>query len=133
MSGSVTHFILYVADQARSRQLYAALLGIPPRLDVPGMTEFVLPGGAVLGLMPEAGIQRLLPALHVGPSEGARAELYLVVPDADGMVLRAQQAGAELLSAMAPRSWGAAVAYLRDPDGHVVAVARRASQPHRTS
>jgi predicted enzyme related to lactoylglutathione lyase len=55
-----THFILYVADQARSAAFYAKVLCVEPRLDVPGMSEFVLPGGAVLGLMPEAGIRRLL-------------------------------------------------------------------------
>ena len=46
MSAAV-HFILYVADQTRSTQFYAAALGIAPRLNVPGMTEFTLPNGAV--------------------------------------------------------------------------------------
>ena len=51
-------FILYVADQSRSARFYAELLGLAPSLDVPGMTEFTLPGGCKLGLMPEAGIAR---------------------------------------------------------------------------
>jgi len=36
------NFILYVKDQARSREFYAIVLGMAPRLDVPGMTEFGL-------------------------------------------------------------------------------------------
>lgn len=38
-------FVLYVADQTQSAAFYAAMLGREPRLDVPGMTEFDLPGG----------------------------------------------------------------------------------------
>ncbi len=120
------HFILYVADQARSTAFYAAALNVAPRLHVPGMTEFALPGGAVLGLMPEAAIVRLLgPAL---PSPAAargtpRAELYVVVSDAAAHHARALAAGARELSAMGPRSWGHVVAYSLDPDGHVLAFA----------
>ncbi len=118
------HVILYVADQAASRDAWSAAVGRPPRLDVPGMTELELPGGTVLGLMPEASIQRLLPGLAVGDAGVSRAEVYLLDPDADAIVARAEAAGFALLSAMAPRSWGAEVAYLRDGDGHVLAVAR---------
>ena len=54
--GDAAHFILYVADQARSTSFYSAVLAFTPRLNVPGMTAFALPGGGgVLGLMPEAG------------------------------------------------------------------------------
>lgn len=37
-------FILYVADQARSRDFYRTVLATEPTLDVPGMTEFDLGG-----------------------------------------------------------------------------------------
>jgi predicted enzyme related to lactoylglutathione lyase len=117
------HIILYVADQGRSRDFYQAVLGAAPTLDVNGMTEFALPGNAVLGLMPESGIQRLLGGLDVGSASVSRAEVYLQVPDAQPMVDRAVAAGGELLSARCERSWGAFVAYVRDPDGHILAVA----------
>ncbi|NQU49951.1 MAG: hypothetical protein HQ519_14970, partial [Planctomycetes bacterium] len=55
-----SHFILYVAEQDTAREFYQRTLEVEPRLHVVGMTEFVLPGAAVLGLMPEAGIRRLL-------------------------------------------------------------------------
>ena len=120
------HFILYVADQQRSTAFYSSVLAAQPRLCVPGMTEFALPGGAVLGLMPEQGISRLLAPLLPDPRQAAgipRAELYLVVPAARSMHLRALAAGAKELSPLALRSWGHTVAYSLDPDGHVLAFA----------
>lgn len=119
-------FILYVADQARSARFYAALLERAPRLDVPGMTEFELGGGAVLGLMPAAGIRRLLGPTLPDPAAAAgvpRAELYLLGPDPEAGHARALAAGARELSPVRPRDWGHRVGYALDPDGHVVASA----------
>ena len=121
-----THFILYVADQARSEAFYATVLELQPRLSVPGMTEFTLPGGGVLGLMPEHGIKVLLGAALPDPGPGAgfpRAELYLVVPDPQLFHRRALSAGARELSPIQARSWGQSVAYSLDLDGHVLAFA----------
>ena len=118
------HFILYVSDQGRSAAFYRQVLDVAPVLDVPGMTEFYLSDSAVLGLMPEAGIRRLLvPALDATPTgrDTLRAELYLLVEDAAACHRRALSAGAEELSPLKPRDWGHAVAYSRDPDGYVLA------------
>lgn len=119
------HVILYVADQERARAFYEAVLGCAPRLHVPGMTEFALDGGAVLGLMPAAGIQRLLPGLDLGDASMSRAELYLRRPDPASAFDRAVSAGAEPLSPVQRRSWGDRAGYVRDPDGHVIAFAGR--------
>lgn len=123
---AASHFILYVADQARSAAFYRSILACAPRLDVPGMTEFDLPGGAVLGLMPEAGIRRLLGAALPDPASARgipRAELYLLVPDPNVFHQRAVTAGATELSPLLPRDWGHSAAYALDPDGHVLAFA----------
>lgn len=120
------HFILYVRDQAASARFYSAVLDKAPRLDVPGMTEIDLLSGAVLGLMPEAGIARLL-ADRVNPAAAAgipRAELYLLVDDVTAYHERALSAGATSLSDPADRDWGHHVSYVADPDGHVLAFAR---------
>ena len=114
--------ILYVLDQAASRAFYAKTLGMEPRLDVPGMTEFELFGGCVLGLMPERGIKRLLPDLPA-PAPGAKAEVYLTVADPAAYHARALGAGARELSPLGPRDWGDRAAYSLDPDGHVLAFA----------
>ena len=124
-----THFILYVHDQGRSAAFYEAVLGAAPRLNVPGMTEFSLSSDSVLGLMPERGITSLLGPSFPDPSQAngvPRAELYLVVPDAQAVVERATFAGARLVSPLQLRGWGHSVAYLLDPDGHVLALAESA-------
>lgn len=124
--GGAAHLILYVADASRSRAFYSTVLAMSPRLDVPGMVEFDLPGGAVLGLMPEAAIERLLGPALPKPSSARgvpRAELYLVVADPAACHARALAAGATELSPLRPRSWGHVAAYSLDPDGHVLAFA----------
>ena len=123
------HFILYVADQQRSTAFYSSVLGAAPDLDVPGMTEFSIGGSAVLGLMPEEGIVRLLGTAMPDPSIAngtPRSELYLVVQNAADFHNRAIAAGARELSSFALRDWGHNAAYSLDPDGHVLAFA---SQP----
>ncbi|MBK6775988.1 MAG: VOC family protein [Flavobacteriales bacterium] len=119
-------FILYVSDQSRSTSFYSELLGCPPTLHVPGMTEFTL-GGCKLGLMPESGIARIItPALrHPSEAKGApRCELYLVIEDLSEGIRRATRAGAILVNEPADRDWGHSVAYFADPDGHVIALAQ---------
>ncbi len=122
----MVQFILYVRDQSRSRDFYAAVLDLKPVLDVPGMTEFELSAGCKLGLMPEAGIAKILVPVMSHPSQGRgipRCELYLKVADASAMGARALAAGALQVQALQPMDWGDRVSYWADPDGHVIAVA----------
>jgi len=124
--------IFYVADQERSSKFYSQVFACEPTLNVPGMTEFALTPTSVLGLMPEAGIKRLLGnALpDLASAHGIpRAELYLRVADAAAYHQRALSAGAKELSAMALRSWGDRAAYSLDPDGHVIAFAEKVGEP----
>lgn len=120
------HFILYVADQARSARFYAAALDTEPQLDVPGMTEFALGASTVLGLMPVEAVKRLLPDLPelVTAAAGPRSEVYLLVADPIAAHQRALDAGARELSPVGERDWGHLAGYCLDPDGHVVAFAR---------
>lgn len=120
------HFILYVTNQERSAAFYSSVLGEAPSLDVPGMTEFSLGDGAVLGLMPEEGIVRLLGDAIADPSLAngiPRSELYLVVQDPAVFHGRAIAAGAREVSPLALRDWGHLAAYSLDPDGHTLAFA----------
>ncbi len=119
------HFILYVADQAKSTGFYRGLLGIEPSLNVPGMTEFCLMEGVVLGLMPAAGIAKIItPALpHPSLAEGIpRCELYLCVRGASDYIERALRLGGVAIEDLKDRDWGDRVGYIADLDGHVVAL-----------
>jgi uncharacterized protein len=126
-----THFILFVEDQAASRDFYSHVLGFGPSLHEPGMTEFTLPGGAVLGLMPASGIRRLLGSALPDTQDACipKAEVYLLLPSADVMHARALDAGARELSPLLPRDWGHTVAYSLDRDGHILACAEVTLNP----
>ena len=123
------HFILYVSDQTAAAAFYEKVLAREADLHVPGMTEFRLGEGAVLGLMPVGAITRLLGEKlpHPGQAQGIpRAEVYLVVDDPEAFHQRALASGATELSPLLLRNWGDEAAYSLDPDGHVLAFARQA-------
>jgi len=127
-----TYVILYVREQGRATEFYAAVLAAAPRLNVPGMTEFDLPGGAVLGLMPVEGIRRLLGETLPDPAAAAgipRAELYLLVDEPGDWHNRALAGGARELSPIISRDWGHDAGYVLDQDGHVIAFARVSGPP----
>ena len=116
-------------DQAASTAFYEQVLCNAPRVHVPGMTEFTLSSGSILGLMPAVGIARILcgsiPDIANQPSV-PRAELYLLVDDVSPYVERAITAGAREVSAVQRRDWGHNAGYFQDPDGHVLAIAMSA-------
>jgi uncharacterized protein len=131
------HFILFVSDQDASTAFYRAVLAMSPSLEVEGMTEFPVAGSAVLGLMPAAGIRRLLGDILPDPSSAVgvpRAELYLYVDDPAAFHARALANGGAELSPPQPREWGDVAGYVLDLDGHVLAFAARAEpRPSRAS
>lgn len=120
-------FILFCDDPAAESAFWRAALAAEPVLDVPGMTQFALAGGAALGLMPLAGIRRLLgaPLAAQPPVSGApRAELYLRVKDAAAAHARALAAGAAEISPLQARDWGETAAYSLAPGGCLLAFAQ---------
>ncbi len=124
----ICNFILYVRDQVASARFYQNVLNLEPHLHVPGMTEFRLSSGCVLGLMPEKGIKRLLGVAIEDPEKTngvARAEVYLTVDSPEIFLNRALAEGARLLSPFEPRNWGDKAGYVADLDGHVLAFASR--------
>lgn len=126
MAVTRANFILFVNDQAASAAFYRKVLDLDPTVDVPGMTEFRLGQDAILGLMPEQGIARLLDGAVDPTAAGSipRAEVYLLVDDPAAYHQRAISAGGRELSPLLPRDWGEDAAYSQDPDGHILAFAR---------
>lgn len=120
--------ILAVADVPRARKFYEEAFGWARVVDAPVYVEHALPGGMRVGLYQREGFGHNTGRVPVRVPAGelAPAELYLIVEDLEGAVARASGAGARLLSPAAPRDWGDTVAYLADPDGNVLALARTA-------
>ena len=124
----IVEIILYVADQTRSRNFYAAVLDQQPDLDVPGMTEFLLNPACKLGLMPETSIAKILEGKTPHPADGngiPRCELYLYTQNPTEACDRALKAGAKLVSPVSARDWGDSVGYVADFDGHILAFATK--------
>jgi predicted enzyme related to lactoylglutathione lyase len=119
--------ILYVSDQARSRDFYSRILRHKPVTDVPGMTEFVLEGEVRMGIMPERSIAKIIGDRAPNPASAngvPRCEIYLRSDDPAASVEDAVEAGAIMISKASGRDWGHVVSYCMDPDGHVIAFAK---------
>ena len=118
--------ILAVVDLARAATFYRAAFGWPARVEVPVYVELELPDGRGLGLYQREGYARntgVLPAA-VAPGAITGTEIYWRCDDLARTLERLDRAGARLLSPLAPRPWGDEVAYVADPDGNVLALAR---------
>ena len=119
-------FILFVADQQKSRDFYAYLFDSEPVLDTKGMTEFQLAKNVKLGLMPEKGIKKIidqtLPDPHLGNGV-PRCELYLKVANALDYINRCSFLNAHVVSSFSNRDWGDKVAYFADLNGNIIAFA----------
>ncbi len=126
MQISSCQIILYVAHQRQSTKFYSEILGKQPCLDVPGMTEFIVSENLKLGLMPEAGIAKILSDKTPHPATGngiPRCELYIYTNDIYMVFQQAKDAGAREISSIQKREWDDTVGYLADLDGHILAFA----------
>jgi ribosomal protein S18 acetylase RimI-like enzyme len=118
--------ILAVGRLDQAAGFYQAAFGWPVAVEVPVYVELALPHGQRLGLYRRDAFTAntgTAPADLPGDAL-APCELYLSCADLPAAVARARAAGARLLSPAAARSWGDEVAYLADPDGNVLALAR---------
>lgn len=118
--------ILAVDDVPRAAAFYAGVFGWMRTVEAGVYVEMEVPGGMRFGVYERHAFAANTGCVPAAVGEGAlvSAELYLAVDDLDGAVQRALSAGAALLSPAAARPWGDTVAYLRDPDGVVLALAR---------
>lgn len=120
--------ILFVDNQEISSTFYQQLLRITPSLKVSGMTEFTISDHLKLGLMPNNGIARIFGDVVPHPSEGngiPRCELYIYVDDLESEFENATRCGAKLVSGIQERNWGDKACYFADPDGHIIAFAKK--------
>ena len=121
--------ILAVRDLAPMVAFYRDLLAATPTVEVPVYVELTLAGGMRLGLYVDTGFAANTGVLPPPTAPGAltRTELYLHCDGAalEAALARATQLGARVLSALAPRPWGDEAAYLCDPEGNTVVLARK--------
>lgn len=109
------------------RSFYSALLGWQQVVDAPVYVELASSAGLRLGLYQDDAFSRntgVPPAAPPAPTSTTRTELYLHCEDLDDAVTRAHASGARILATRSPKPWGDEAAYIADPEGNVVALAR---------
>ncbi len=118
--------ILAVHDFAAALKFYRAAFDFKQTVDVPVYAEFKLPDGRRLGLYERHsfGANTGIVPPQVAPGALSGAELYFHCADPAAQCAKLLAAGAFELSPWQPRAWGDDAAYYRDPDGHVLVIAR---------
>jgi len=123
-----TLFIIYVENQEKSKMFYEFLFNKKPILDEPGMCEFELPDGSILGIMPNNSIEKLFGEKFKEKNINKtlpQTEFYFIVENAEELHARAVQLGATEIRAFEKMDWGDKVAYSINHDGHILAFAER--------
>ncbi len=118
--------IFFVKDQGKTTEFYSKVLNLEPTLHVPGMTEFTLPDGTILGFMPNSGIKKLMGEKLPDPASASgipRSEIYLMVDNPNEYHKRALQLGAKEVQPLQIMGWGQQAAYSLDTDGHILVFA----------
>jgi catechol 2,3-dioxygenase-like lactoylglutathione lyase family enzyme len=121
------HLVFAVSDVDRAYDFYRGVFGWTSHIEWPGeYTELVVSEDDRLGLYRRDGYAATAGA---EPAElngrVSTAYLYVRVEDLDETIARLDKAGARKLSPRSERGWGEEAAYFADPDGNVIAVARR--------
>lgn len=117
--------ILAVTDLPAMTAFYRDVLRWQQVVDVPVYVELQADGGMRLGLYAVEQFARVVGETPAPRAVGlSRTELYLHCDDLPDAIDRAQRAGARSLSPRGPRAWGDEAAYVADPEGNVVVLAR---------
>ncbi len=125
--GRLDMVILAVEDVKKSASFYEAVFRWPRRLDLPQLVEFELPGGGGLAVYQRENFANNTGRLPPEVESTSGTELYFHCDDLDACIGRLISAGAQALATKKVKPWGDEVAYYADPDGNVVAVARKST------
>jgi catechol 2,3-dioxygenase-like lactoylglutathione lyase family enzyme len=119
--------ILAVDDVDRSVDFYERAFGWPRnrKIEYSNYVELLEPGGGCLGLFERGAFERTARAKTARAERQTATELYVRVDDLEPVMERLEALGARALAPPTAKEWGEEAAYYADPDGNVVAVARR--------
>jgi catechol 2,3-dioxygenase-like lactoylglutathione lyase family enzyme len=115
------YVILYVDSPARSAAFYREAFGLPTAFLHEGGDWAELDTGATrLGLCARRLLEKMGKTPAAPDPERASAEIALLADDVHAALSRAVAAGAREISPVARMEWGQTIAYVADPDGHLV-------------
>lgn len=118
--------ILAVNDFQKSLAFYRKAFSFKQTVDVPVYAEFEIEDGHKIGIYDRTsfGLNTGIVPRKVDSGDLSGAELYFHCDDASAQCARLRDAGATELSPWQARAWGDDAAYFRDPDGHVIVIAK---------
>ena len=119
--------ILAVRDVSRSAIFYHECFNWQQTVDENVYAEFVTSTGLRIGLYERQAFGRTACCEAAAPLDGqlTGAEIYFYVDDIESSCEQLIKAGAKLSSARSMRHWGDEAAYFRDPDGHLLVIAKK--------
>lgn len=120
----LAYILLYVRDVSRALAFYESAFGMTRRfLHESGQYAELETGATTLAFVAHAVARAQLPGgFEVNELTGPPAafEIAFATTDVPAAYERAISAGATALAAPTTKPWGQTVAYVRDPDGHLV-------------
>lgn len=118
--------ILAVDDLQKSAAFYRSAFGFKQTVDVPVYAEFEMADGRRIGIYERKsfGVNTGIVPERIEANELSGAELYFHCDEPAEQCAKLVQAGATELSPWQLRPWGDEAAYFRDPDGHVIVIAK---------
>ena len=121
MEPRISFLTLGVSDLERSTAFYRDGLGLPVLRDRDSLVYFALHGGLVFGLYPRDALARFVGVETGGEGfRGVTLSCNVASRDAvDATMAEAEAAGARVVSAPRPFSWGGYAGWFADPDEHL--------------
>ncbi|WP_221032781.1 VOC family protein [Actomonas aquatica] len=125
---SLGYILLYVRDAAASMAFYETAFGLTrTMLHVEGDKAYgeLDTGSTKLGLVSQAQAEDVLGQAPAMPARGAApqgVEIGFVTTEVEAAFAHAVASGAEAFTAPVSKPWGQMVAYVRDPDGHLIEI-----------
>ncbi|KTR61540.1 glyoxalase [Exiguobacterium indicum] len=112
--------ILYVEDTARTLTFYRDVLGLSVKAEHGSYIEFET-GQTTLAFNTREDVQQLIPDYTIPSGKTQQTlEIGFITDDVPTLFKKVVEAGYATVLAPAQKPWGQVVAYVLDPDGHLI-------------
>ncbi len=111
--------ILYITDPVKTRLFYHDLLGLPIKAEHGSYTEFDT-GSTILAFNTKEDVRSIIPYEIPDKTVQQSMELGFVTEDVAHLYEQIKKAGHKIILPPTEKPWGQTVAYVLDPDGHLI-------------
>ncbi|WP_426272202.1 VOC family protein [Exiguobacterium sp. R-17] len=112
--------ILYVEDTVRTLTFYRDVLGLSVKAEHGSYIEFET-GQTTLAFNTREDVQQLIPDYTIPSGKAQQTlEIGFVTDDVPTLFQKVEAAGYKTVLAPVEKPWGQVVAYVLDPDGHLI-------------